>query len=129
MLACTTYELYFQGQSVLHALKPLFIMAECLSDSERSGEKFRVIIETPEAVTRLYQRVTFDKGCEGRAGGESKQKVISTFRHLLFEHTCAVVGQTNTPTFDLQSSTHTLRSLLVLTPAAVPLAVTKVEEC
>lgn len=41
MLACATYEPYFQGQSVLHALKPL-LMWEYLP----AVEKFRLVIET-----------------------------------------------------------------------------------
>lgn len=56
VLACTTYKPYFQGQSVLHALKPL-LMRECLSKSE-SGGKVQSSNWDPKAVIRLYQMYT-----------------------------------------------------------------------
>lgn len=54
VLACTTYKPYFQGQSVLHALKPL-LMWERLSESGGGG-KVQSSNWNLKAVIRLYQR-------------------------------------------------------------------------
>lgn len=87
MLACTTYKLYFEGQSVLHALKPLFNLRMAL----KKWVQWKSYNWNPEAVTRLYQRLhwvalTLDKECEGRQSElvvkPNRKMLISTFQHF-----------------------------------------------